>query len=309
MKKDELNLLEAVIKIPEEQLYKAIPNVLDNNGYKNIIIAENYIVAEGDIDICVVAHLDIIHPHTPTEIRINSDGNKLWSPSGLGADDRAGVFMILKLIKEGLRPHLILTRGEELGGVGASHLVQDIHNPPFPIKYMIELDRANEKDCVFYDCENDDFSKYIESFGFETRLGTYTDITFIAPEWRVAAVNISVGYVKEHTNSEVLHLDWMLSSYEKLDKMLHDVENSEFFKFIQKEYECSEISRCEGCGNYDDSWAMMPINDAFGIPHHYCLECLASDKIGWCRECGAPYVVVIKGVDDICPDCARRVYG
>ena len=291
MKIDELDLLEAVLKLPEEKLHTIMAHILEDNGYDNIVTTDSYIIAKGDIDICVVAHMDIIHPHPPVKVVLNTHKNKLWSPSGLGADDRAGVFLILLLIRDGLRPHLILTLGEEAGGVGASILAQDIHEPPFPVKYMIELDRANENDCVFYDCDNKEFRKYIESFGFQTELGTYTDITFIAPEWNVAAVNLSVGYVNEHTNSEVLFLDWMMSTYKKLDKMLRDSKNIEKFDYIPKEYEFEEIVMCEGCGKFDDVWATLPINDNYGNPHYYCLECLASDKIGWCRKCGAPYVV------------------
>lgn len=303
MKIDELDLLEAVLKLPEEKLHTIMAHILEDNGYDNIVTTDSYIIAKGDIDICVVAHMDIIHPHPPVKVVLNTNKNKLWSPSGLGADDRAGVFLILLLIKDGLRPHLILTLGEEAGGVGVSTLVQDIHEPPFPVKYMIELDRANENDCVFYDCDNKEFRKYIESFGFETELGTYTDITFIAPEWKVAAVNLSVGYVNEHTNSEVLHLDWMMSTYKKLDKMLRDCKNIEKFEYIQKEFEFEEIVMCEGCGKFDDIWATLPINDNYGNPHYYCLDCLASDKIGWCRKCGSPYVVNSTGVLDLCPNC------
>lgn len=303
MKIDELDLLEAVLKLPEKKLHTIMAHILEDNGYDNIITTDSYIIAKGDIDICVVAHMDIIHPHPPVKVILNTHKNKLWSPSGLGADDRAGVFLILLLIRNGLRPHLILTLGEEAGGVGASHLAQDIHEPPFPVKYMIELDRANENDCVFYDCDNKEFKKYIESFGFQTELGTYTDITFIAPEWKVAAVNLSVGYVNEHTNSEVLFLDWMMSTYKKLDKMLRDCKNIERFEYIQKEFEFEEIVMCEGCGKFDDIWATLPIDDNYGNLHYYCLNCLASDKIGWCRKCGSPYVVNSTGVLDLCPNC------
>ena len=303
MKIEGIELLEALLKISEEGLHAAMPTILEDNGYEEIIKTDSYIIAKGDIDICLIAHMDIIHPHPPTVVIMNTCGDKLWSPSGLGADDRAGIFLILKFLHQGLRPHLIFTLGEEVGGVGASTLVQDIHKPPFPIKYMIELDRSGENDCVFYDCDNKEFRKYIESFGFETELGTFTDITFIAPEWKVAAVNLSVGYVNEHTNSEVLNLDWMMSTYKKVDKMLRDCKNIEKFEYIQKEYEFEEIVMCESCGRFDDVWATLPIDDNYGNPHYYCLDCLASDKIGWCRECGSPYVVNSTGVLDLCPNC------
>ena len=139
MKIDELDLLEAVLKLPEEKLHTIMAHILEDNGYDNIVTTDSYIIAKGDIDICVVAHMDIIHPHPPVKVVLNTNKNKLWSPSGLGADDRAGVFLILLLLKDGLRPHLILTLGEEAGGVGASTLAQNIHEPPFPVKYSMTV--------------------------------------------------------------------------------------------------------------------------------------------------------------------------
>ena len=39
--------------------------------------------------------------------------NVMISPDGLGADDRAGVFMIMNIVKAGFRPHVIFTTDEE----------------------------------------------------------------------------------------------------------------------------------------------------------------------------------------------------
>lgn len=60
----------------------------------------------------------------------------MWSPQGLGADDRAGIFAIIQIIKSGLRPHIILTTDEEVGGVGADLLSKN-GNPFADLRYII----------------------------------------------------------------------------------------------------------------------------------------------------------------------------
>ena len=45
------------------------------------------------------------------------------------------------------------------------------------IKYIIEFDRRGENDCVFQDCGNETFMNYVESFGFKTARGSYSDIS------------------------------------------------------------------------------------------------------------------------------------
>ena len=83
-------------------------------------------------------------------------------------------------------------------------------------------DRANEKDCVFYNCDNDIFTKFIEDHGFELAWGTFSDISIIAPAWGIAAVNLSVGYLDEHTIIERLVCKWNDATTEKVAKILDD---------------------------------------------------------------------------------------
>jgi putative aminopeptidase FrvX len=80
----------------------------------------------------------------------------IWSPDALGADDRAGVFAIIKILQSGLRPHIIFTTDEETGGYGAKALTSNAC--PFQdVRYFIELDRQGALDCVFYNCDNKHF--------------------------------------------------------------------------------------------------------------------------------------------------------
>ena len=89
---------------------------------KKIVSTPDYILCEGTAPIMLVAHLDTVFKQPPKNIYYDKEEGVIWSPQGLGADDRAGVFAICQIIKAGLRPHIIFTTDEEVGGLGARAL-------------------------------------------------------------------------------------------------------------------------------------------------------------------------------------------
>ena len=164
------------------------------------------------------------------KLYINHEKNVLVCPTGAGFDDKAGLFAILELIQRGLRPSIILTTNEEQGGVGALALAQT--KCPIPdLRFLIELDRQGYNDCVFYQCDNSKFRRYIEKFGFEAQVGTYSDITFLMTMWRVCGVNLSIGYKNEHSIRECLMIDYMWETIDKVENIL----KSDHKKFYYKE--------------------------------------------------------------------------
>ena len=111
-------LLEYIFKLSQDELHKLLFHYL-SKYYKNPVQTEDYIYAEGNIPIALVAHLDTVFDNPPKHIFFDHDQDVMWSPNGMGADDRAGVFAIIKIISHGFRPHIIFTHDEELGGDGA----------------------------------------------------------------------------------------------------------------------------------------------------------------------------------------------
>lgn len=154
-------------------------------------------------------------------------------------------------------------------------------------KAIFQLDRRGSEDCVFYDCDNPDFVKYIESFGFVEAYGTFSDISVIAPEWEVAAVNLSVGYYNEHTNHEYLRLDELETTIERVEKMLAAADDMPTFSYIPAKstlnmnpYNFHSSDNCIFCGK--------PIKSGWGY------EVSGSDRDGsyrflMCRECYETY--------------------
>ena len=204
-----------------------------NENYSDIVETPDYILAKGNVPIALVAHMDTVFEGDgqKRDFMYQTQEGKLWNPNGAGFDDRAGIFAIFKIIEEGYLPHVIFTTDEEIGSWGALRLVGDYEAHPFDdLKYLIELDRANEYDCVFYDCENEEFMSYVESFGFVRAMGSSSDVRHISNGWDIAGVNLSIGYKFQHSEDEILDSVAMFDTISKVKNMLDDVENisSEF---------------------------------------------------------------------------------
>ena len=226
--------IEMLCQMKEEKLRRYLIQVLKNYGYQ-VIFTKEYILAGGSDPVCVIAHMDTVFKYTPDEFLYDQEKKVLWGVGGSGFDDRAGVYAILKLLQQGRHPSIIFTTGEEKGCLGAKALIKDYPACPFQdCKFLIQLDRANERDCVFYGCDNPEFTSYIESYGFIERFGTYTDISVLAPAWEIAAVNLSVGYEDEHTESERLHLDWLKNTVIKTGTIIVNSNQKDVpaFKYI-----------------------------------------------------------------------------
>lgn len=228
-------MFKTILKCNQPTLKEAMHQFL-TKYYDKIVNTACYIYAEGTIPVAVVAHLDTVYPSSPKNIFYDKVKNVIWSPEGLGTDDRAGVYGIIKLLKMGYRPHIILTTDEEKGGLGAQMVAIDYPEAPAKFKYIVELDRQGAQDCVFYECDNPSFEEYVESFGFVTNLGTFSDISVICPNWGIAGVNLSIGYVNEHSFAEHFYVSHFFATIDKVCKMFDDIQKSNSFEYIPCKY-------------------------------------------------------------------------
>lgn len=236
----EIESLKKLCLLSPQELHRQLVFALRDYGYgaNDLIITQRqYIMAAGDLPVCLIAHLDTVFDQDRCknkEIYVDHEHQIMWSPQGLGTDDRAGVFAILKLLKMGYKPYIIFTQGEEEGCLGAKALVRRFPKSPWKkLKYILQLDRRGEQDCVFYNCDNPDFTEYVESFGFITDWGSFSDISEIAPAWGIAAANLSVGYWDEHTYCERVALSWLEQTIEKVKKMLDVCNEAQKYEYIE----------------------------------------------------------------------------
>ena len=316
LRKDEYKLLEQLVSLSQKSLHKTLSTYLGTK-YSNVIVDEKYIVAIGNIPIALVAHMDTVFKYPVENMYYDSQKNVVWSPEGLGADDRAGIFAILQIIKTGLRPSIILTTDEETGAIGATALSK----APCPIpnlKYMIQLDRRGTNDCVFYDCYNPTFVDYVEKFGFEEHWGTFSDISVLMPAWKICGVNLSVGYEDEHSVSEVLHVKPLLSTIAKVTNMLRetDIPNFEFKELDTRNWYKSYLERdlydekfdygmhCGSCKNLYSEYELYPVKSSNNSVKFFCPDCLV-ERVKWCKTCGEAFEPASSAFNDKCSDCAK----
>ena len=268
----QLDFLKHICKLSNNNLRKMLAKTLTDYQYTPIE-NKDFVIAEGTLPICLIAHLDTVFKRLPQDFFYDSEQRVLWSPQGAGFDDRAGVYIILMLLKMGYRPSIIFTLGEEIGGIGAKKICEMFPKccPFLECKALIELDRAGQKDSVYYNCDNQSFEHYINNFGFETDFGTFTDISFLAPEWQIAAVNLSVGYEDEHSYIERLYCKWTDQTIAKVAQILNNAETMPHFAYVPLAFTHQQYNKlCCVCGK--------EVNEGYVYD-------LAGDQITFCKEC------------------------
>ena len=217
---------ETIFCLPQSALKKGLKKELRKMGYE--VHNENgFLYAEGTVPVLLVAHLDTVHK-MPVETICKSDNGDIWmSPEGIGGDDRCGVYAVLEIVKHH-NCHVLFCEDEEIGGVGASRFARSEYKPN--VNYCVEFDRKGSNDAVFYDCENDEFEDFVESFGFEYAWGSFSDISEVAPALGVAAVNISSGYYNAHTTHEYVVWSELEHNVERVCEMIST--QTDKFKYI-----------------------------------------------------------------------------
>ena len=230
--------LEDFLRPSQKKLFKRLCKKFKG---KTLISKGNFILVHGQAPVMLVAHLDTVHEQPVKDICVSADGNIIMSPQGIGGDDRCGVFALVKIHQlSKIKPWLLFTCEEEIGGLGAKKFCLAHKQKQLPknldiLKLIIEIDRRGSNDAVFYRCANPDFEKYITDKGFKTAQGSFSDISLIAPELGVAAVNLSSGYYSPHTLHEYIIRSELKCTIEKVSEMVADAAKPDFPKFVYVE--------------------------------------------------------------------------
>lgn len=228
---------ETILKLSQENLKNALAKELKDLDYQPTV-RKGFLYAEGEIPVLLIAHLDTVHKVPPSIICYSTNKRYILSPTGIGGDDRCGVFMILEIIKKH-KCHVLFTEDEEIGAVGAVEFTESEIKPE--VNFIVELDRRGFEDCVFYDDFNEEFEEFVNSFGFVTKIGTFSDISEIAPALGISAVNLSSGYFNEHTLQEYIDMSVVNKNIEKVKKLVSSKTSLFKYKgYIYKESGFSE---------------------------------------------------------------------
>lgn len=225
-----MRYLEDFLKPNQEELFSRLCKM-----YPSAIVREKcYIIVPGDAPVLLVAHLDTVHTNRVRQICKTANNNILMSPQGIGGDDRCGVYALVTIRERSeKKPWLLFTCDEETGCVGARIFSKHYDAGLIPrdldqMKMLIEIDRKGRNDAVYYACANKEFEEYISSKGFVTQSGSVSDISYIAPTLRVAAVNLSSGYYEAHTRHEYINRKHLQETVQRVLDIISDAASSTF---------------------------------------------------------------------------------
>jgi len=228
----------------EDMMVDYILSQIDSNkikvtcdDHKNIYITKGELV-DGEYYPMFVAHTDTVHDIIPKiNVKIVDvyrpvtfgkvfesvpvkalkayDDNE--DPTGIGGDDKCGIFICLNLLEKLDKVKIGLFVSEETGCHGSAKCDESFLND---VGYICQYDapgnhliteicsgvRLFEKDSEFQKLS---VSAITEAFGCEMTLGShpYTDVMQLKKKTNVSCINMSCGYYNMHTKNEFVCID------------------------------------------------------------------------------------------------------
>jgi hypothetical protein len=206
-----------------DQLIKLLPDSTTQDRYGNILVT----VGDAPAQRVFSCHTDMVsfdQDSSRQKLVINDIGFVYCADANqLGADDGAGIWLMLNMIAADIPGCYIFHRDEEIGGLGSMHI--KYYQPELldGIQQAIAFDRRDNYSIIthmqYQQCCNPRFARALaKALGMAHRLdetGGFTDVThyiYLIPE----CTNISVGYLDEHTVCEQLDYIYLLSLRDKL---------------------------------------------------------------------------------------------
>lgn len=243
-------------------------------------------------------HTDTVHNMGGEQKIIDKDGMLKLHPDEtqsncLGADDGAGIWIMINMIKRGVPGLYIFHRGEEVGGIGSGYIASKTPELLEGIKYAIAFDRYGYDSIITHQldgCCSSAFAKslademnaidtYLPKFQLD-ETGVFTDTANyidLIPE----CTNLSVGYFRHHGKGESVDIQFMMELLEvmcaiKIDNLVVDeqdwVERLEYsYSYKYSSYTTNSYTASKYTpDDYDtvpwgDNWSMQSMIEKY--PH------------------------------------------
>ena len=257
-------LLKDVLSVPsktynEELMVEFISNWLTENNidhevdeYMNVYARKTTgPVPDNFYFPCVVSHTDTVHNidtiNVVEEQKKNAQGemklslkayNDLGNPTGIGGDDKCGIYACLELLKELPFLKAAFFVSEETGCHGSRKADKSFFTD---VGYAIQFD-APENWMVTERCwgttlfdRRSDFFKHCDSVlteSFPEKLQyfshPYTDVYALKESFDFSCINISIGYYDYHTKNEYVVVEDVYNGIDVGKKM---IEKLGYFKY------------------------------------------------------------------------------
>ena len=247
----------------EQKLIEYISGILDSKGYNYTIdnIGNIYITkGEAEAYPLVLAHTDTVHAMEEMYIAEESlpdyngeykDALKAYTvdgdyPTGIGGDDKAGIFICLQLLEQCDVLKVFLPVSEELGCIGT-----DASDPEFfeDVLYAIAFDSTEGNTCSRTLMGTELFTEgeyfintsdvILQEHGFtEWHEHPYTDVMILRERHGFECLNLAAGYYDYHTVNEYVVIDDVENAIVAGKKIIDSLNTSRLIEFANEGLLC-----------------------------------------------------------------------
>jgi len=266
-----LELLKQVLSIPtktykEDLMVSYLSKWLDANDIEYYVDNKKNIYAtkkpsgplpENFYFPCVISHTDTVHnldvinvleeqlPNAQGEIKLSLKAyNDLGQPTGIGGDDKCGVFACMTLLRE--LPYLkaAFFVSEETGCHGSRAADSEFFvNVGYGIQFDAPENWMVTEKCfgqILFDRDSDFFKSCDEVLtegmvkeDMEYMVHPYTDVYALRGKFDFSCINFSIGYYDYHTKQEYVVVDDVFNGIEMGRKMIEKLGYNLHYKKSQ----------------------------------------------------------------------------
>jgi len=263
-----LELLKNVLSVPtktyqEERMVAFLVNWLTENNIPHFVDEHNnvYATKQESLELpedfyfpCVISHTDTVHNIDTINIReemlINTQGEEKLSykayndegnPTGIGGDDKCGVFACLTLLQELPNVKAAFFVSEETGCHGSLKASKEFFTN---VGYGIQFDAPEnwmvtercfgqvlfDRDSDFFESCNKVLTEGMDQDYMEYMVHPYTDVYALRGKFNFSCINFSIGYYNYHTKNEYVIVDDVYNGIEMGRKMIEQLGYKLHFK-------------------------------------------------------------------------------
>jgi di/tripeptidase len=267
---NDILLLKEVLSVPtvtykEDLMVEFLQNWLTENNiehyvdeHKNVYATKQELetLPEDFYFPCVIAHTDTVHrldtiivheeqlPNAQGEIKDSLKAYNLHGlPTGIGGDDKCGVFACLKLLKELPNLKASFFVSEETGCHGSKKA-----DPEFftNVGYGIQFDAPEnwmitekcfsqdlfDRESEFFEVCDQVLTEGMHNEDMQYMVHPYTDVYALRSKFNFSCINFSIGYYDYHTPNEYVVIEDVFKGIEMGRQMIEKLGNKLHYKEV-----------------------------------------------------------------------------
>lgn len=259
MEDRKLQRLKEVLSVPthsreEELMIDYLEEVLTEKGYdyKKDNIGNIYVTkGEAEYFPCFVAHTDTVHSINLNlkVVQLEENGQtiltgidaKTMKPSGIGGDDKCGVFLCLEMLDKLDNVKIALFVSEEIGCIGSRQADPEFFsNVGYAIQYDSPKGDSMSMSLMGKDLfgKSTNFGEKVSPLILEHGITDwarhpYTDIWPLMEKFGFSCLNLAAGYHRYHTANEYVVVEEVENGFE-LGLKLHQILGENFYERPQQ---------------------------------------------------------------------------